>query len=404
MNILFVGRFYSPEQLSTIREASFGKIGFSNHNFEMSLLKGLSQQDAVTVKAVSCPSTAAYPQHYRYFSTPSQSYKVFGIPVESCGFCNFFLVKRQSRIIAWRRIIKKTIDSFPAGDVHIIANTSGYEILKAVHSGASFQSRRITITVIIPDVPSVLTLMQHYSFFKQILLRRLDKKSTKLTEKSNHLVLLTKQMKDLYRTPSSYIVMEGLIDPDNKKMTIDLDTKKEVILYTGTLRKQFGVLNLLAAFKMVEQKTDAELWICGSGESDEIIRKEAEKDPRIKFYGLVSSEEAAALQTKATILVNPRTSEGEYTKYSFPSKTLEYLLAKRSVVINRLPGIPQEYFKFVYAPKNESVEELAATILEVINAPKDVRESMAKEGYDFVVNKKNAAFQVGRIIKMIESE
>ena len=80
------------------------------------------------------------------------------------------------------------------------------------------------------------------------------------------------------------------------------------------------------------------------------------------------------MQHKATILVNPRTSEGEFTKYSFPSKTMEYLLAGRCVVVNRLPGIPEEYYQYVYTPQNESVEALAECLTNVLDINRDIRK------------------------------
>ena len=80
------------------------------------------------------------------------------------------------------------------------------------------------------------------------------------------------------------------------------------------------------------------------------------------------------MQHKATILVNPRTSEGEFTKYSFPSKTMEYLLAGKSVVINRIPGIPEEYFNYVYTPKDESIEALAECLTNVLDINRDIRK------------------------------
>ena len=45
--------------------------------------------------------------------------------------------------------------------------------------------------------------------------------------------------------------------------------------------------------------------------------------------------------------MNPRSADAEYTKYSFPSKTIEYLATGVPVVMNRLPGIPEEYEYFV---------------------------------------------------------
>ena len=80
-------------------------------------------------------------------------------------------------------------------------------------------------------------------------------------------------------------------------------------------------MNLVQAFENVKGN-NIELWICGSGDSEAAIREAASRDSRIKFFGLVDSQTALKMQRQATILVNPRTSEGEYTKYSFPSKTI----------------------------------------------------------------------------------
>ena len=109
------------------------------------------------------------------------------------------------------------------------------------------------------------------------------------------------------------------------------------------------------------------------------------------------------MQHEATILVNPRTSKGEYTRYSFPSKTMEYLLAGRSIIINRLPGIPKEYYDYVYTPKDESVEAFAECISNVLSIDDEKREERAKAGHDFVIERKNSKMQMRRVIEMIES-
>ena len=88
---------------------------------------------------------------------------------------------------------------------------------------------------------------------------------------------------------------------------------------------------------------DVELWICGSGDAKDIIEDEAQKDSRIKYFGLVDSQTALKMQHQATILVNPRTSDGEYTKYSFPSKNMEYMVSGTPVLTTDLPGMPKEH-------------------------------------------------------------
>ena len=53
------------------------------------------------------------------------------------------------------------------------------------------------------------------------------------------------------------------------------------------------------------------MWLCGSGEMEEEIRAYAAQDSRIRFFGFLPHEEAVQLQKKATVLVNPRTNQGE---------------------------------------------------------------------------------------------
>jgi hypothetical protein len=49
MNILFLGKFYPQTLITTIAADSKGKVGMSNHNFEMSLINGLCQQEDITL-------------------------------------------------------------------------------------------------------------------------------------------------------------------------------------------------------------------------------------------------------------------------------------------------------------------------------------------------------------------
>ena len=80
---------------------------------------------------------------------------------------------------------------------------------------------------------------------------------------------------------------------------------------------------------------------------------------------------------------------------------MEYLLAGKTVIINRLKGIPDEYFEYVFTPTDESIESLANCINEVIGLDFDFRLKKAKSGRNFVMNNKNSQVQVSRILEMI---
>ena len=47
-------------------------------------------------------------------------------------------------------------------------------------------------------------------------------------------------------------------------------------------------------------------------------------------------------------MINTRTNESEYTKYSFPSKNIEYLLTGKRVVACMLDGMPNCYREYIY--------------------------------------------------------
>lgn len=295
------------------------------------------------------------------------------------------------------------ISKFQEGVINVVINTPDSRLLDALEIVKKKCGRSITQTVIIPDIPSMVSSMDKQNFIKSALLVRRDKKSMEQTSESNGLVLLTEAMMDFVSKPVKHIVMEGIVDIGtmDKNGVEDIGDKK-IILYTGTLRKIFGVQNLVKAFQLMPDE-DAELWICGAGDSKDFIENAATKDSRIKFFGLVESSKALEMQHKATILVNPRTSEGEYTKYSFPSKTMEYLLAGKSTVANRLPGIPEEYFNYVYTPIDESVEALADCLANVLHMNAEERVVRAEAGRRFILEKKNSKVQMERVIKMIES-
>ena len=73
--------------------------------------------------------------------------------------------------------------------------------------------------------------------------------------------------------------------------------------------------------------------------------------------------EISDLQTRCDVLINPRPAEGEYTKYSFPSKTMEYLLSGSKVVMHRLDGIGDEYYKYIRVIEEHTPEAMAKAIM-----------------------------------------
>ena len=402
-NVLYIGKLYPSKILATIIKDSKGKVCMSNHNFEMSLVNGLCLQGNIDLKCVIIPGVYSFPQNNKRFYTSSEHYKYKNAEIYSVNFCNLPIIKElwSTIICAWKII--KCSHKFKGSRVDVIMNTPDNRFFNALKIAKFFVKKVFTQTVIIPDIPSMVSSMSHHNLVKNFLLNKGNKIVMKRISNVDGLVLLTEAMMDFVSKPVKHIVMEGIVDVDTMDVTSeDVTTDKQIILYTGTLRKIFGVMNLVNAFQQIPNK-NTELWICGSGDAKEDIKVAANRDERIKFFGLVDSKTALRMQHQATILVNPRTSEGEYTKYSFPSKTIEYLLAGKSVVINRLPGIPDEYYNYTYTPKDESVSAFATCIMDVLNMDKNLRNNRAIAGRKFIIEQKNSVVQIARIINMLDT-
>lgn len=402
-NILYLGKLYPPKLLQTVCADSKGKIGMSNHNFEMSLVNGLCKQENIDLKCVVIPGVYSFPHNNKKLYTSAEQYNYKGAEIHSVGFCNLVIIKEWWSTLTCACQIIKSVRKFAGDRVDVIMNTPNNRLFNALRIAGWFTNKRFTQTVIIPDIPAMVTSMDLQNPIKSFLLNRGDKAVMRKTSNANGLVLLTEAMMDFVPKPVKHIVMEGIVDVESMSISSESsDTEKQIVLYTGTLRKIFGVMNLVNAFQQI-QNEDTELWICGSGDSKEEIENAAQIDKRIKFFGLVDSKTALKMQRQATILVNPRTSEGAYTKYSFPSKTMEYLLAGKSVVINKLPGIPEEYYKYAYIPADESIPAFASCIAGVLNMDKKERELRSEAGRRFIVEQKNSIVQMARVLDLIKS-
>lgn len=403
-NIIFIGSFFPKELCKRVKEESRGLTEFSNHNFEMSIIQGL-KNSGVKAEIISIPNVYSYPYHNSAFITHAEEYDDGNLHIKSVGFCNLAVMNKINLMLSAARTIAATLKRMKNEyNVEVWLNRPSYFIETALEIAYKIAKYRPKDLLIIPDIPAFVSCLSPQNKFKEIIKNRLNKKSIVLASKFRKHVFLTDAMKDFFNNKPSldYMVMEGLIDVDRVPPYAKIREDKDVFLYTGTLREIFGVKNLVKAFE-IAHLPNSELWICGSGDSADYIKQKSEENKAIKFFGLVDSDEALRLQHEATILVNPRTNSGEYVKYSFPSKTIEYLLSGRSVIAYQLPGIPDEYNEHLITPQDESVDSLAKTLEYTVSLNLQQRIKIGEKAREFIIKKKNSTTQVERILEFTET-
>lgn len=311
-----------------------------------------------------------------------------------CGFINIPLIKNLTQYLSLKRELKKVIRKDEKNIIISYALTS-YSLL-AIND---FRKHSQTC-VIVPDLPEYMSDRKNFLYR---MAKLIDKKLiNRLLKEINSFVLLSPYMRE--RLPvgdKAWIQMEGIYN-NNIEIPHQIKDPHKVILYTGNLGKRYGIIDLLDSFSLINNP-DYRLWICGSGDGlDEILEK-SKLDNRIVYLGLKSRQEVLVLQKQATLLINPRHSYEVYTKYSFPSKTIEYMASGTPTLMSKLACIPQEYDEYLYYFDDESVEGMKNKMIEICNKPSKELSDFGNRASIYIIKNNSADIKAKKIVELIDS-
>jgi len=217
-------------------------------------------------------------------------------------------------------------------------------------------------------------------------------------------ILLTEAMNGyLNKKGKPYVILEGHSDITMKDRVPSMDKKitPRICFYAGGVSKQYGLANLVDGFRMADPE-NAQLHIYGPGDYVKELQKIAEEDDRIFYGGMLLNTEIVDREQQATLLVNPRPTNEEYVKYSFPSKTMEYMASGTPVLTTVLPGMPLEYHPYVYLLKDETAEGIANMLTEVLSNSEEDLFRKGCEARRFVLEEKNNVIQAKKILDMLK--
>lgn len=212
-------------------------------------------------------------------------------------------------------------------------------------------------------------------------------------------VVLTEAMNALVNPRGRpHLVVEGLADPAmaERENTLDGKASERVVLYAGALYCKYGVGTLLDAFLQVPLP-EARLQLYGAGELESVLPNYEARDPRIRYGGVRPNPEIVGAEVRATLLVNPRPSDEAFTRFSFPSKNMEYMASGTPVVTTRLPGMPEAYLEHVYTFPDETAEGMACTLAALLSLPREELHRKGEGAKAFVLGHKTSRHQAGRI-------
>lgn len=252
------------------------------------------------------------------------------------------------------------------------------------------------VIVVVPDLPEYMS--DRKNWFWRYLKRRDINKLYKLSENADGFIILTKYMAEkLPISNKKVLVLEGIAE-DFSFCESDIEPKSNYILYSGSVSRMYGLPEFINSY--IKSEIQEDLYICGAGSYVEELKKITKKNPKIKYLGILQRKHLKEIQRKACLLINPRNGNDEYTKYSFPSKTMEYLASGTPVMMEHLRGIPDEYYNYIIEVKNG---DWITSLKNFSNGDKSIFNDLAKEAVYFIKNKKTVSAQSNRIKSFIES-
>ncbi len=395
--------YFQESIYNNVVENSIGGIQNAADALQKSLVEGIVYLHKET-EIINLPYIGSFPKRYRKLFSPTGDFEYTAVngnlvKGKNIRFCNLSVYKIFDRYIQAKNAINKWCKKYENKQKVLLVYAMHAPFVKACVDVKKEWGTSLKIVLIIPDLPQFMSSKSSllYSCAKTITNKLFNREIPKI----DAFVLLSKYMRDLLPiSDKPWIVVEGIYDKSNDvENTIYEDVK--TIFYAGTLAKRYGIMNLVKAFVSL-QNDDIRLVICGAGDAEKEIKLEALRDERIIFKGQLPRKEVLRLQRKATLLVNPRTPEGEFTKYSFPSKTMEYLASGVPTLLYKLPGIPDEYYEYCYTLEQLGVESLSQKLSIILSSSQQHLRSVGRKARNFILSQKNPIKQCEKIMMLIE--
>ena len=256
--------------------------------------------------------------------------------------------------------------------------------------------RRIKKTAVVTDIPDMFNSGRMRKAVRNFVMRRFD-----------GYVLLTEYMREFIPQDAPYIVLEGHVDSEAPHPASgrceEAETGKRVVIYAGNIQTRYGIRYLVEGFLKADVP-GAELRVFGRGDYEEELKKLCERYPCVQYRGLKPNSEVVAEEQRASLLVNPRPTSEAYTKYSFPSKNMEYLVSGTPMLTTRLPGMPSEYEPYVWFIGDETPEGAADALNRFFSVPLEERLQKAQSAREFVLRHKSNVVQAKRIIDFLNQQ
>lgn len=393
MNILFVSLSCAQARFNRLM-AELKSLEQNDQKLYQLLMSGMAENEETCVHAIS--SLPVSRSNCKRLYIPAEDLDENGCHYHHKSVLNIPLLRNLSNFAQTVKLIRKLSKTqkkktLVICDVLNLSNASGALLACKMYD--------LPCIGIVTDVPTKRASQGN------TLKRMLDAARFKQLQSYDAYVFLSEPMNKLINhTQKPYIVVEGTVDHkmERQENTLNGKASPRVCLYSGSIRKIYGVPALVEGF-LKANVNNTELWIYGDGDYREELQSICKQYPNVRYFGVVPNREVVKAQLAATLLVNPRPPVGEYTMYSFPSKNMEYLVSGTPVLAAMLPGMPEEYREHIYELQDCSAEGICRSLKLILEKNAEELFEKGQKAKTFVLQEKNNLKQGKRITRLAEN-
>ena len=394
---IWIGGVASEERFKKLM--SLGDNQVAANNMQLLYINGIEKNINKKLLIINGQFLPSYPKSPVFFYK-KECYKN-SIDV---AFLNLPILKQLFKIIniyrETKKILLKKENLSKKCNIYVYSMTSSFmNVSKMLKKNRKFKNR-IQIIQIVPDLPEYMNFEKKNIIFT--ILKKIDTYYLyKLTKFIDKYILFSKYMAlKLKIDEKQYLVIEGMVESNVITKKEKIKNNKKVIMYAGGINKKYGIYNLINAFKITE-KNDFELHLYGYCSDPKELAQTIGNNNSIKYYGMKPRNEILEKEKEATILINPRNNIEEFAKYSFPSKTFEFLLSGVPVMMYKLDSIPTEYDKHIIYIKANTIEKLSKELEKVMSTDTEKLAEFGKKAQKFIIEKKNNILQTKKMLDFI---
>lgn len=384
MNIIFVGSIVDSKTLSKLVDASV-----AGNKMQLGFVKGFNE-NGVKTDVISVEANAMWKFNNKPIVVSAKTIKGDGMIIQTVPYVNLPIVKQCCVYINILKQVRK--QNISNETILVVYNTMSMFALPVLKMARRYKCKAVAI---VADLP----ILGNKNFVRKIE----DRNQEKWIAKFDGLIPLTKYIPQRFAPNVPYLVVEAGCNENDYCVTDErmqnVGSKK--VVFAGTLNSLSGIELIVEAMEFLK-KYDIELHIYGDGPLREKVEK-ATINGKIIYHGRVNNEQMLEIQRQADLLVCPRCADDYTTKYTFPSKILEYVCAGVPVLSNRLKGIPDEYEDYINYSDSEQPEDWANAIIDIVDKDRHKYWEKAEQSKLKVLKVKNWNTQCKQVISFLKS-